>query len=117
MAPGHRDFVQTASLFIDSQPRLERGVLAVRIIGKKRTEHDFVRPGATYGEGITDDRPLRFTVETQNLAQIMNQSGQDEPTRVAVMTDLFSGLEQVIKLREVGIGVAVVHEGIKKFQG
>src|SRR6267143_6247033 len=45
----------------------------------------------------------------------MDQAGQDKPARMAIVPDLLCCLEQVLKLREVGIRIAVVNERVEEF--
>ena len=47
----------------------------------------------------------------------MNQAGEDKPAWVAVASNGFGGLQQVVGLGEVGIGIAVVHQGVQILGG
>ena len=46
----------------------------------------------------------------------MDKSGENEPARMAVFSNRFRGLQQVIDLRQVRIGIAVVDQGVQKFR-
>src|SRR5258708_7015696 len=76
-------------------------------------KNDLVGPGAANRKGVSDDSPLRFAIEAKDFAKIMNQAGENKPARVTVAADLFGGLKEVIELRKVCVGVAIVHERIQ----
>ena len=88
--------------------RLVLGHVAIRIVGEELGKDDFVRIRAADRERITDHGPLRLAVQAENLAQVVDQTGQDEPARMAVAANGFGRLQAVLDLREVGIGVAIV---------
>src|ERR1700722_8612189 len=46
----------------------------------------------------------------------MNKSCQHEPARMSVFTNRLGGLQEMFDLRQVGIGVAVVHQRIQKLR-
>ena len=116
MPPGERHLVQAASLLVHPQPRLVARFIPVWIGLKKLMKHDPIRPGAPNRKGVSDHRPLRFAVEAKNLSQIMNQAGQDKPTRMPVLADVLGGLEQMVQLREVRVGIAIIHERVQILQ-
>ena len=60
--------------------------------------HDPVRPRASYGESIANHCPLRLAEQAQDLAQVVNQPGENEPARMAVAPDRLGGLQQVLDL-------------------
>src|SRR4029453_19481601 len=60
------------------------------------------------------DPPLRLAKQTQDLAQIVNQTGEDEPPWMAVSANCLCRLHQVFDLAEIGIGIAVIHERVEK---
>ena len=45
----------------------------------------------------------------------MNEAGEDHPAGLAVLAEVLGGLEQVLQLRHVGVGVAVVDQLIQIF--
>jgi len=71
---------------------------------------------ATNRKRIADDCPLRLAVEAKDFAEIMNQPGENEPARMAIAPDLFGGLEEMIELGKVRVGIAIVHQRIQIFQ-
>src|SRR5437899_2038033 len=88
---------------------------AVGVLGEELMENDFVRPGAPDRKCIADHCPLWFAEEAKDFAKIVDQSGENEPARVAVVPDLLGGLEQMFELRKIGIGIAVVNECVEEF--
>ena len=68
-------------------------------------------------ERVTDDRPLRLAPEAEDLAEIVNQAGGDEPARLVGPADGLGRLHRVLDLGEVDVGVAVVDERVQVLQG
>ena len=62
------------------------------------------------GKCVADDCPLRLAPEAQDLPEIVNQTGGDEPARLVRTPDRLRGLQRVLDLREIDVRVAVVHE-------
>ena len=87
------NFVQAAVWFVDAVLGLVGGILAVGISGEEFWEDDFVGIGAAHRKSVANYRPLRFAVEAEDLAEIVQEAGEDEPARVAVFADCFRGLE------------------------
>ena len=52
----------------------------------------------------------------QDLAEIVDEAGHDEPARLAGRADRFRRLQRVLDLGEVDIRVAVVHEHVQVVQ-
>ena len=90
------------------------GDLAVGIVPEELGEDDLVGVAAADRERVADDRPLRLAEEAEDLAQVVDQPGQDEPAGMAVGADRLGGLHQVLDLRQLGIGVAVVDQGVEE---
>ena len=78
--------------------------------------HDFRRPATADGERVADDRPLRLAEQAQNLPEIVNEACDDEPARPIRGPDRFGRLQRVFYLREVDVGIAVVHERVEIFE-
>jgi len=53
----------------------------------------------------------------ENFAEIVHQAGQHHPPGMPVAADRLGGLEAVLDLREIGIGVALVHQGVEVVEG
>ena len=62
------------------------------------------------GEGVADHRPLGLAKEAEQLAEVVDEPGQDEPARPSVRPERLRGLQGVVDLREVEIGIAVVDD-------
>src|SRR5579883_2121256 len=114
MAPGEMYAVQAPALAVDAARCLVLWNLTVRIVGEEFREDDVIREGTTDGESIAHDGPLRLAEQTENLAEIVNQSGQDEPARPAIAADGFRCLHQVLNLAQFRIGIAVIDERVKE---
>src|SRR5262245_32227849 len=100
--------IQPAAFLVNPQGSLEPRVLRVWIRGKVLGEDDGVRVSAAHRERISDYGPLRFAPQAQNLAQIVDQAGQDEPARISIPADLLGGLQQMFELGKVRIGIAII---------
>src|SRR5438067_1618351 len=72
-----------------------------------------LRKGAAYRKGVAHHRPLRLSEQAENFAQVMKETGEDEPARLSVGSQRFGGLQQMLYLGEVGVGIAVVNEGVQ----
>src|SRR5262249_13102627 len=90
------------------------GNLRVRVIREILRQDDFVGKGTTDRKRIAHNRPLRLAEQTQDLAEIVDQTRQDEPARVPIAANRLRYLEQVLDLAQIDVGVAVVHERIEK---
>src|SRR6266850_4237758 len=106
MAPGEMHLVKAAAFFVNAGASLILRHPAVGIVGEKLMKNNPVRPGAADGKRVADHGPLRFAKEAENLAQVMDQPGEDKPSWVAVLADLLRRLKQVFELGQVGVRVA-----------
>jgi hypothetical protein len=59
---------------------------------------------------------LRFAVEAQDLAEIVDEARDDEPARLVRAPDGFRGLQGVLDLREVHVRIAVVHQRVEELE-
>ena len=116
VAPGEFNAIETGVLLIEAEAGLVTRILAVGIVSEEFVENDFFGIRAADRESVADHSPLRFAKETENLAEIMDQAGQDEPARMTVAADLFGGLEEVIELGEIGVGIGVIDELVEEFE-
>ena len=90
--------------------------LAVGVGRQEFAEHDLVGVGAAHREGIAHDGPLRLAEQAQHLAEVVNQARQHEPARMPVAANRFGRLQQVLDLRQAGVGIAVVDQRVEEFQ-
>src|SRR5438309_1911108 len=90
--------IQAAALFIDTISRLEAGVPVVRIFGEELRENDLPGVRATGGKCVAHHRPLRLAPQAENFPQIMHETGEDHPARLAVHAKLLRSLKQVFEL-------------------
>src|SRR5687767_1366649 len=96
--PGKVHLIKASPLLVHPQAGVQLWVVDVGIGGEEFAKNDLVRKGASDRKSVSHDGPLRLTVQAKNLAEIMDEPGEDEPAGVTVPTDLFRGLEQVLKL-------------------
>ena len=80
------------------------GHFAIRVVGEELVEDDLLGEPAADRKGVADDRPLRFAEQAEDLSEVMDQAGEDEPARVAVVADRLGGLQQVFDLGELDVG-------------
>src|SRR5439155_9226095 len=99
---------------VDPAASLVFGYAAVRVVREELREHDLVRKRTTDRERIADDRPLGLAEQAQNLTEVMNQTGQNEPARVSVAANRFRHLQEVLDLTETDVGVAIIHERVEE---
>ena len=93
-----------------------RGSCRVGIVLEELGVDDLVGEGAADRERVADDRPLRLAVEAQNLAEVVDQAGDDEPARLVRAADRLGRLQRVLDLREVGVRIAVVDERVQEVE-
>ena len=67
-------------------------------------------------ERVADDRPLRLAVQAQDLAEVVDQAGDDEPAGLVGATNRLGGLQRVLDLREVDVRIAVVDERVEELE-
>jgi len=106
------DFVEPAVSFVNAIFGLVAGDLAVRVGGKEFWEDDLIRVPTTDRKGIAHDRPLRFSIQAEHLSKIMHKASENEPAWMTILANCFGGLKEMFGLSEIGVGVAVVHEGV-----
>ena len=109
--------LESAVGLVDAVLRLVLGDVAVGIVGEVLVEDDVLRPRASHREGIAYHAPLRLAIKAQALAQVVEETRQHHPARMAVAADCLGGLQQVLDLGEIGIGIAVVDQGVQEFGG
>ena len=117
VAPREDDFIQAAAGFVDAVGRLETRDLAVGVGGEKLGENIFVGERASRRKRIAHDRPLRLAPKAENLAEVMDEAGEDHPARLAVAAHRLGGLEEMLELRKIGVGIGIVHELVQVFHG
>ena len=113
MTEGKVNAIETAIGLINAVPGLERRILSVRIGNEEFGKNDFAGVGTTDRESVSDDGPLRLAIKAENLAKVVQESGEDKPARMTVLADGFGGLEEMFKLGKVRIGIAVVDQSIE----
>ena len=119
VAPGEHDVVQATARRVDTVLGAVDLVVVVRVIleGLGAVD-DTVVESQSDGEGITHDIPLAAgTEEVQQLAQVVDETGQLHPARLAIAADGLCGLQEVLDLRKTGVRVRLVDEGVELLHG
>src|SRR6266702_3749325 len=105
--------IQPAVRLVDPILCLILGLAAVWICGKEFRENHLLRVRAPGGERIAYHGPLWFPIQAEHLSKIVQKTGENEPPRMAVLANRFRGLQQVLGLRHIGIGIAIVNQRVK----
>ena len=87
-------------------------VLGVHVLPEAfLAKHDGGCRLAAHGESVTHDTPLRLSVESHHLAQVVDEADQVEPVLVRVLlSDPLRCLESVDDVGQVKVGVALVNK-------
>jgi len=118
MSPAQHEILEAAALCIDAQPGAVDGVSGVGVTREGLGIDDACGEGAADDEGVAHDVPLALRAEEeQQLAQVVDQGGQLHPARLAVAPACFGGLQEVRELRERGVGIGGVDEGVESVRG
>lgn len=119
VAPGEHDVVQTAARAVDSELGVVDGVVEVLVVLEGLAAVDDALIEATAdGECVSDDIPLTLGVEeVEQLAQVVDETGQLHPAGLAVAADGLGGLQEVLDLGEAGVRVGLVDEGVELLHG
>ena len=104
VAPGHVDVVQPAARLVDPALGLVFGHVPVGVVLEELVEDDLLGVAAADREGVAHDGPLGLAQEAEDLAQVVDQAGEDEPAGMAVGPDGLGGLHQVFNLGELVSG-------------
>ena len=78
-----------------------------------KSEDQFRQYDATATPGVADDAPLGLAPKAKDLPEIVDETGEDEPAGMAVFADGFRGLEEVLDLGEIGVGIAFIDQGVE----
>mmetsp|Transcript_5938 Transcript_5938/g.20128 ORF Transcript_5938/g.20128 Transcript_5938/m.20128 type:complete len:239 (-) Transcript_5938:253-969(-) len=113
VAPAHVHAVEPAASGVDAKLSVVARVGGVGVGGKGGVVHDgFVEADAD-GEGVANHGPLRRRAEArvcEHLAEIVNERGEVQPILVRIRrADRLRRLHRMLDLRQVKIGVRVVH--------
>src|ERR1700746_4044945 len=76
-------------------------------------EDDLIGPGTADRKSVADYSPLRLAIEAKTFSQGVDETGGDHPAGRAVAANGFRGLQQVLSLGEVGVGIAVINESVE----
>jgi hypothetical protein len=94
MAPGEHHVIHTAARLVDGILCAVYWVSIVGIVDEGVQVDDALVEGAANGKGVADNVPLALgAVEEEELAEVMNESGQLHPSRFSIAADGFCGLQ------------------------
>ena len=96
--------------FVDAFAGRELRASAVGVRIEELCEHDRVGKGAAHREGVAYYGPLGLSKAAEQLAQVVDESGQDEPPRPAISPQRLGGLQGVVDLRQLDIRIALVDD-------
>ena len=95
---------------------LYRGSWASGFSREELVVNDALVEPAADGKRVADHRPLRLAVQAQHFAEVVQQAGQHEPVFMPIGPNRFGGLQQVLKLIELDIGIGVVDQRVEKVE-
>src|SRR5712692_11880249 len=107
------NLIEPAVRFVDAIIGLVFGNRAIGIGGKEFRKNDLLRESASDRERITHYGPLGLPIKAEHFPEIVHKTGQNEPARMTILANRFGGLQQVLDLSQIGIGVAVVHQRVQ----
>lgn len=115
VTPREHHVVKTTARAVDSELGAVDLVVVIGILLEGLgTVDDSVVESKADGEGVADNVPLALSIEEEEqLSQIMDQTGQLHPSGLAIASDSLCRLEQVVNLRERGVGVRLVDQGVQ----
>jgi hypothetical protein len=92
VTPRQMNLIKPAARLVNAAGRLQSGIIEVGVFFEEFGIDHLIGVCAADGERIADNGPLWLTEETEYLSQVVNQSGQNEPTRLAVAPHGFGDL-------------------------
>jgi hypothetical protein len=118
MTPREHDVVKTTVGRVDAELGVKVGVDSIGVsLGKCIRVDDLIRESTANGESITNNVPLSLSLEfgkkEHQLAKVVNETSQLHPSRLAIAANSFSRLEEMLDLREGGVGVGLVNESVE----
>ena len=116
VAPRQVDAVEAGVFLVDAEARGHHGVPAVGVQVKIFGIDAPIGELAADRERIPDYRPLRFAEMAEQLSQVVDQAGDDQPAWLPGAAHRLCGLQRVFDLREVHVGIAVVDERVEKLE-
>ncbi|SPQ25016.1 89b13250-4d62-48bf-a38d-91ee954c6ffb [Thermothielavioides terrestris] len=120
VAPAHQQLVHAAP------GRVHAILRAVHLVGRVRVSLEHLGEDASLVEAAADrkrvahDVPLAGGAVVQHehdLSQVVDESSQLHPSRLAIAADRLGALQQVVDLAELRVGVAVVDQCVELFYG
>ena len=115
VTPAEHDPVHPAVRPVDATRGVVRRVDLVRVVGEGGAAVDDALVERTADrKSVAHDVPLAPRVEeVEQLAQVVDQAGELHPAGLAVAADGLGGLEEVLDLRQRGVRVGLVDQGIE----
>ena len=114
--PGEVHIPQTAALLIHTTPRLEAGIGHVGILAEELGVDDPLAVATADRKRVAHHRPLRLAKQTEHLAEVVQEACQHKPVGMSRRPDRLGRLQEVVDLREIDVGVGVIHQRVEVFQ-
>ena len=114
VSPGQVDIVEPAVGLVDAAWGLVFGDLRVGVLVEELGEDDLVGEAAADGEGVADDGPLRLAEEAEDLAEVVDEPGEDRTSAGGRRGGSPRRSASGARSARVGVGVAVVDEGVEE---
>jgi hypothetical protein len=114
VAPAEHHIIHTAPRGIDPVLGRVNRILRVRVGGECVGVDDLGGEGTADGEGVSYYVPLPLSIEEEKqLAEIVNETCELHPAGLAVSPNSLRRLEEMLDLREGGVGVGLVDQGVE----
>ena len=119
VAPAEHDVVETAAWGVDAVLGAVDRVFEVWVLRERLVAVDDALVECTADwEGVTNDVPLALGVEEEEeLSEVVDEAGNLHPSWLAVTSDGLGTLEQMLDLAELGVGVALIDQGVELLHG
>lgn len=117
VAPAEHDVVKAAPGRVYAELGVVDGILAIGVGLKSLGQNDALIESTANRESVSNYIPLTLGLklgkEKHQLTQVMDETGQLHPTRLAVAANSLRRLEEMLNLREGGIGVGLIDQSVE----
>jgi hypothetical protein len=118
VTPAQHNVIKSAARQVDAMLCTVDFVVEVGVVLECIRVDDTLVKGTAHRECVADHVPLTLcVVEEEKLAQVVDETDELHPARLAVPADGFGGLEEVIDLGEGCIRVGLVNECVELLHG
>lgn len=117
VAPAEHDVVKAAPGRVYAELGVVDGILGIGVGLKSLGQNDALIESTANRESVSNYIPLTLGLklgkEKHQLTQVMDETGQLHPTRLAVAANSLRRLEEMLNLREGGIGVGLIDQSVE----